>query len=79
MKKLLPSVEGRGGPIGDWIAAVTRFRKRVPSWVRIGFKIALARLPVPYRMWKKLRRNMNQPDWTVDTFLCFDLVLRRKG
>ena len=53
--------------------AVNEFRKRVPWWVRIGAKIVLARLPVPYRIWKQLRvfehGDMNQPGRALDTFL----------
>lgn len=40
---------------GDWIGAVSGFRKTVRWWVRIGVKIVLARLPVPYRIGKQLR------------------------
>lgn len=49
------------------------FRKAVPWWMRIGAKIALARLPVPYRIWKQLQifehGDMNQPGRALDTFL----------
>jgi len=42
-------------------------------WVRIGAKIVLARLPVPYRIWKQLRvfehGDMNEPGRALDTFL----------
>ncbi|MGH8514357.1 MAG: class I SAM-dependent methyltransferase, partial [Gammaproteobacteria bacterium] len=41
--------------------------------MRIGVKIVLARLPVPYRIWKQLRifehGEMNQPRMALDTFL----------
>ncbi len=50
-----------------------QFRKTVPWWVRISAKIALARLPVPYRIWKRLRvfehGDMNQPEQALDIFL----------
>ena len=45
-------ISGDGG--GDWIGAVNEFRKRVTWWVRIGAKIVLARLPIPYGIWKQL-------------------------
>lgn len=48
-------------------------RKTVPWWMRIGVKIALARLPIPYAFWKRLRLfehgDMNQPQRALDTFL----------
>ena len=48
-------------------------REAVPWWLRIGAKIALARLPVPYSFWKRLRLfvhgNMDQPKQALDVFL----------
>ncbi len=49
------------------------FRQRVPWWLRIGAKIVLARLPIPYSFWKHLRLfehgDMNQPQKALATFL----------
>lgn len=48
-------------------------RKAIPWWVRIGVKVVLARLPVPYEFWKKMRLfehgDMNQPERAWDNFL----------
>jgi SAM-dependent methyltransferase len=48
-------------------------RNAVPWWMRIGVKIALARLPIPYGFWKKLHLfehgDMNQPQRSLDNFL----------
>jgi SAM-dependent methyltransferase len=45
----------------------------VPWWMRIGAKVMLARLPVPYSMWKSLRLfehgDMNQPSRALNAFL----------
>lgn len=52
---------------------VSGLRKAVPWWLRIGVKIALARLPIPYVFWKRLRLfehgDMNQPQRALDNFL----------
>lgn len=52
---------------------MNRIKRSVPWWLRIGAKIALARLPLPYAFWKQLRLfehgDMNQPKRAVDTFL----------
>jgi SAM-dependent methyltransferase len=49
------------------------FKKNVPWWVRLPAKIMLARLPVPYSMWKRLRifehGDMNQPQRAFDTLI----------
>ena len=49
------------------------WKKSVPWWMRIGVKVALARLPIPYRVWKKMRLfehgDMNQPQRALDIFL----------
>lgn len=48
-------------------------RRRVPWWARIGAKIALARLPVPYRLWKRLRLfehgDMDRPAVALSTLV----------
>lgn len=48
-------------------------KKNVPWWFRIGAKIVLARLPIPYSFWKRLRffehGDMNQPQNALATFL----------
>jgi hypothetical protein len=48
-------------------------QERVPWWVRIGAKIVLARLPVPYRIRKQFRvfeyGNVNEPGRALDTFI----------
>ena len=48
-------------------------RRRVPWWARIAAKIALARLPVPYRLWKRLRLfehgDMDRPAVALSTLL----------
>lgn len=45
----------------------------VPWWLKIGAKIALARLPVPYAWWKGVglfeHGDMNQPQRALETFL----------
>jgi hypothetical protein len=73
MRNLLLCVGVSGDDRGDWIAAVNGFRKTVPWWARIGVKIALARLSLPYRIWKQLQifehGDMNQPGRALDTFL----------
>ena len=52
---------------------VISLRKTVPWWMRIGIKIVLARLPIPYGFWKKVRLfehgDMNQPQRALDNFL----------
>jgi SAM-dependent methyltransferase len=51
----------------------SRLRGRVPWWVRIGLKIVLSRLPVPYSLWKRLRLfehgTMEQPAVAMGTLL----------
>lgn len=49
---------------GDWIGAVNGFRKTVPWWVRIGVKIVLARLPVPYEAAADIRAWEHEPAGT---------------
>jgi SAM-dependent methyltransferase len=48
-------------------------RGRVPWWARIAAKITLARLPVPYRWWKRLRLfehgDMDRPAVVLSTVL----------
>jgi len=48
-------------------------RRRVPWWARIAAKIALARLPVPYRLWKRLHLfehgAMDRPAVALSTLL----------
>ena len=45
----------------------------VPWWLKIGAKIALARLPIPYAFWKRLglfeHGDTNQPQRALETFL----------
>lgn len=52
---------------------VNGLRKAVPWWMRISIKIALARLPIPYGLWKSLglfeHGDMNQPKKALDNFL----------
>jgi SAM-dependent methyltransferase len=52
--------------------ARNRLRKMVPWWTRIGAKVLLARLPVPYAFWKRLRLfehgTMEQPSRALNTF-----------
>jgi SAM-dependent methyltransferase len=49
------------------------FRRALPWWVRVGAKIVLARLPVPYMIWKRLglfeHGDMNQPQRAYDTLI----------
>lgn len=49
------------------------WRGRVPWWVRIALKIVMARLPVPYRWWKRVRLfehgTMDRPEVAVNTLL----------
>lgn len=55
------------------MTVMNRIRKAVPWWLRIGAKIVLARLPLPYSCWKRLRLfehgDMDQPNRALDTFL----------
>ena len=48
-------------------------RGMVPWTVRIGAKLVLSRLPVPYAFWKRLRLfehgTMDQPEQALDTFM----------
>jgi len=48
-------------------------RQSVPWWLRIGAKIALSRLPIPYSIWKRLRLfehgDMNKPERAIDNFI----------
>lgn len=50
-----------------------RLRLMVPWWARIGAKVALARLPIPYAFWKRMRLfehgTMEQPSRALGTFL----------
>jgi len=45
----------------------------VPWWLKIGAKIVLARLPVPYAFWKRVglfeHGDMNKPQRALETFL----------
>jgi SAM-dependent methyltransferase len=45
----------------------------VPWWLKIGAKIVLARLPIPYALWKRLglfeHGDMNRPHRALETFL----------
>lgn len=54
-------------------AMVSALRNAVPWWMRIGVKIVLARLPIPYGFWKRLHLfehgDMNQPQRSLDNFL----------
>ena len=57
-----------------WVRTiVNRMRKSISCWMRITIKIVLARLPIPYGFWKRLRifehRDMNQPQRALDNFL----------
>ena len=53
--------------------ATNSVRQGVPWWLRIGAKIMLARLPIPYGFWKRLHLfehgDMNQPSRALDTFI----------
>jgi hypothetical protein len=50
-----------------------QFRTALPWWIRVGAKIVLARLPVPYTIWKRLglfeHGDMNQPQRAYDTLI----------
>lgn len=50
-----------------------KFRQSMPWWLRIGAKIVLARLPIPYSFWKRLHLfehgDMNQPQKALAGFL----------
>ena len=52
---------------------ISSLRRRVPWWARIAAKIALARLPVPYRFWKRLHLfehgDMDRPAFALSTVL----------
>jgi hypothetical protein len=47
--------------------------KSVPWWMRIGVKIVLSRLPIPYSFWKRLKvfdlGDMDQPQRALENFL----------
>jgi len=53
--------------------AIADVRKAVPWWLRIGAKLVLARLPIPYGFWKRVRLfehgDMNQPQRAMDIVL----------
>lgn len=55
------------------MTVISSFKEHAPWWMRIGAKIILARLPVPYSVWKRLRLfehgDMNQPQRAFDTFI----------
>lgn len=48
-------------------------RRFLPYWMLIGAKIVMSRLPLPYRVWKRLRLfehgDMDQPRRAFDTFI----------
>lgn len=48
-------------------------RQAVPWWLRIGAKIVLSRLPIPYGLWKRFglfeHGDMNQPQRALETFI----------
>jgi SAM-dependent methyltransferase len=52
---------------------MSTFRQSVPWWLRISVKIVLARLPIPYSFWKRLRLfehgDMEQSQKALSTFL----------
>lgn len=52
---------------------LNNFKKNIPWWLRIVGKILLARLPVPYSMWKCLglfeHGDMNQPQKALDIII----------
>jgi len=52
---------------------MSAFRQSVPWWLRIGTKIVLARLPIPYSFWKRLRifehGDMDMPQNNLSSFL----------
>ena len=52
---------------------IKKLKNQTPWWVKIFFKIALSRLPVPYRFWKNLQLfqhgDMNKPSTALDNFL----------
>lgn len=52
---------------------MSKWRRAVPWWLRIGAKIVLARVPVPYGFWKRLGLfelgDMNEPRRALDTVL----------
>jgi hypothetical protein len=64
MRNLLPWVGKSDDDSGTWTSATTRFRKTGPRRVRIAATVALARWPMPYRIWKHLwifeHGDMNQ-------------------
>ena len=49
------------------------FRKCLPWWFRIGAKIVLACLPIPYFFWKRIRLfehgDMDQPEKAYAVFI----------
>lgn len=49
------------------------FKRNLPWWVRLAVKVTLARLPVPYSIWKHMRifehGDMNKPQRAFDTFI----------
>lgn len=52
---------------------IDKLRRNVPWWARIAAKIVMARLPVPYRFWKRLRLfehgTMDRPAIALSTLL----------
>jgi SAM-dependent methyltransferase len=49
------------------------YKKEIPWWLKIGAKIVLSRLPIPYSFWKRVGLfelgDMNQPKRALDIFL----------
>lgn len=52
---------------------MSKLKKAIPWWLRIAIKIVIARLPVSYAFWKRLRvfehGDMNLPQRAFDNFL----------
>lgn len=59
---------------------IPAIRQRVPWWLRIGLKIVLARLPIPYSVWKRLRLfehgEMDKPQRALNGFIEYSRIGR---
>jgi SAM-dependent methyltransferase len=60
---------------GEHRVARANLRGSVPWWLRIGTKVALAALPIPYGLWKRVRvfelGGMDDPQYAFNAFVEF--------
>jgi SAM-dependent methyltransferase len=60
------------------MTTMATIRQALPWWARIGAKLLLARMPVSYAFWKRLRLfehgSMDRPESAIDTFVAHALA-----